>query len=445
MSFYDKYYQRMPDGTLKQVNPYNGTEVWCVEERKRGPIFNGVTENPLPLSHKSPEDYCDFCCSKYELCTPEKARIIREPDPGGEWRKYYRMDPEKIKECSADFRRVGNLFEIVTYDYWSKNYHFKMNKTNRDWKEKYLNSSKGYIHAMKMLELKSKRIESDFDSMPEYEKIEKLNPFFGGSHDLIIGKRHYKDGARFSNELCSSGELTVEEHFQYILFTAESLRDIYDQNPFIRYISVFQNWLRPAGASFDHLHKQLVGLDEWGVQMEREMAELVKNPNLYNEFSINFGIYHSMIIAENDHAIAVSEIGHRFPTVVVYSKSPTSRPFEQTSEEIKGMSDLVHSIHSVITSQTTCNEEWYYAPFDSVYSLPWHICIKLRIHTPAGFEGNTKIYINPIQPQKLAAEISKLLEKKREEGLICPDIRIGREVKKEPNVLNYYKNKLKRL
>ena len=179
--------------------------------------------------------------------------------------------------------------------------------------------------------------------------------------------------------------------------------------------------------------------------MEREMAELIRNPNLYNEFSINFGIYHSMILAENDDAIAVTEIGHRFPTVVVYSKSETSRPFEQTREEIKGMSDLVHAVHCVTTSQTTCNEEWYYAPFDSVYNIPWRICIKLRIHTPAGFEGNTEIYINPVHPRKLASELAKLLEIKRDEGLICPDIRIGREVKREPNVLKYYKNKLKRL
>jgi galactose-1-phosphate uridylyltransferase len=320
-----------------------------------------------------------------------------------------------------------------------------MNKANRDWKDKYLNSPKGYNHAMKMLELKLKRIGLDINSISEDEKIEKLNPFFGGSHNLIIGRRHYRDGAKFSHELCSSGELTSEEHFQYILLTVESLKDIFEQNNFIRYIIVFQNWLKPAGASFDHLHKQLVGLDEWGVQMEREMAELVRNPNLYNEFSINFGIYHSMLIAENDYAIAVSEFGHQFPTVAVYSKSEIVRPFDQTGEQIRGMSDLVHAIHSVISSQTTCNEEWYYSPFDSVYSMPWRICIKLRIYTPAGFEGNTQIYINPVHPQKLAGEISRMLEKKRDEGLICPDIRIGREVKREPNVLKYYKNKLKRL
>jgi galactose-1-phosphate uridylyltransferase len=221
--------------------------------------------------------------------------------------------------------------------------------------------------------------------------------------------------------------------------------DIFEQNPFIRYISVFQNWLQPAGASFDHLHKQLVGLDEWGVLMEREIAELIKNPNLYNEFSINFGIQHSLIIAENDYAIAVSEIGHLFPTIVVYSKSEISRPFEQSDEEIKGMSNLVHSIHSVISSQTTCNEEWYFTPFDSNYSIPWHISLKLRIHTPAGFEGNTQIYINPVSPRMLASEMIRQLEKKRNDGEICPDIRIGKEVKRETNVLKYYKSRTGKL
>ncbi len=442
MSIYDKYYYKMPDGTLKQINPYNGTEVWCVEERKRGPLINNVPENPVPIQRSSPENYCDFCSVNYHLCTPEKARIFK--DEKGNWQKIYQIAPEEMNKTYADFRRLGNLFEIVTYDYWTKNYHYKMTKENKDWKDRYLHSSIGLEHALFMLEYKFNKINIDFNSYSLEEKLEKLNPFFGGCHDIIIGRRHYKEGALYSHELCSSGELSEDEHFQYILFTVESIRDIYEQNPFIRYISVFQNWLRPAGASFDHLHKQLVSLDEWGVQMEREIAEFVKNPNLYNEFSINFGLYHSLCIAENDYAVAVAEIGHRFPTIVIYSKSDKSRPFDQNIDEIRGMSNLVHAVHSVITSQTTCNEEWYYAPIDTVYNLPWHICIKLRIHTPAGFEGNTKIYINPIHPQKLAADMIHLLEKKRAEDLICKSIRIGKEIRKEPNVLKYYKSNLKR-
>lgn len=437
MPHYETYYHKMPDGTIKQVNPYNGTEVWCVEERNRGPAINRPPQTPEPLDRHSPEDYCHFCSSQYRFCTPEKARVTFGKD--GVWNKTYRIVPEEMDLQCADFRRVGNLFEIVTYEYWVKNYHYKMNKANLDWKAKYLASKTGYDHVMNVLKLKMERIGLDFEKMSEKERLDRSNSFFGGSHELILGGKHYTRGAKFMHELCSSGELNEEEHYQYIKFTIESILDIYEQNPYIKYVSVFQNWLRPAGASFDHLHKQMVGLDEWGVHNEREIAELQKNPNLYNDFSINFALYHSLFVAENEHAIALAEIGHRFPTIAIYSKSEKSRPFEQTPEETRGMSDILHAVHTVITSQTTCNEEWYYAPFDSICNSPWHISVKLRVHTPAGFEGNTKIYINPISPQKLAVEIAKSLKEKRAKGLINKNIRIGDEVKKRPNILNYIK------
>lgn len=437
MPNYETYFHKMPDGTVKQVNPYNGTEVWFVEERNRGPVINRPPKGPEPIDKHDPEDYCHFCGSQYFFCTPEKARVTLGKD--GNWKKQYRLAPEEINECCADFRRIGNLFEIVTYEYWAKNYRYKMNKINQEWKTRYLSSKAGFEHVMNVLRLKMSRIGIDFDKMPEKERLERANAFFGGSHELILGKRHYATGAKYKHELCSSGELNEEEHYQYIRFTIDGILDIYGQNPYIKYVSVFQNWLRPAGASFDHLHKQMVGLDEWGVHNEREIAELKKNPNLYNDFSINFALYHSLFVAENDHAIALAEIGHRFPTIAIYSKSEKGRPFEQSPEEIRGMSDILHAVHAVITSQTTCNEEWYYAPFDSFSNSPWHISVKLRVHTPAGFEGNTKIYINPVSPQKLTQEIVKGLKDKRSRGIINKNIRIGDEVKKRPNVLNYIK------
>ena len=36
----NRYYTIMPDGTVKQVNPFTGTEVWAVAGRKSRPITN---------------------------------------------------------------------------------------------------------------------------------------------------------------------------------------------------------------------------------------------------------------------------------------------------------------------------------------------------------------------------------------------------------------------
>ena len=441
MSFYHRYYHKMPDGTIKQVNPFTTTEVWCVEERGRKPVINNHPTEPVAIEKKTPESYCHFCEDQYINTPPEKARIVKTAD--GKCEKIYHISGDDLNTTTAEFRRVGNLFEIVTYDYWRKNYKYIISKTNKTWMDNYLGSPKGFEHIVNILGLKMKMMGLDFGSMSIEEKIDRSAAFFGGCHELLIGRKHYTKNAQFMHDLVSSGELTEDEHYQYIKLGVDSLLDLSESNPFIRYISVFQNWLKPAGASFDHLHKQMVGLDEWGVQADREIGELHKRPNIYNEMAINLALYHSLLIAENDFAVAFAEIGHRYPTVAIYSKSERSRPFDHQDEEIRGMSDMIHAIHSALTNQTPCNEEWYYAPFDCVYPVPWHIMIKLRLVNPAGFEGNTKIYINPVSPERLKHDVVEALIKRREEGLINKNIHIGEEVQLKPNPLHYYKGTIK--
>jgi galactose-1-phosphate uridylyltransferase len=58
------------------------------------------------------------------------------------------------------------------------------------------------------------------------------------------------------------------------------MEDIFENNRYVRYIAIFQNWRKEAGASFDHLHKQLVALDEWGVSLQRELDMANKTQHL---------------------------------------------------------------------------------------------------------------------------------------------------------------------
>lgn len=438
MKDYDRFYHKMPDGTIKQVNPFSDTEVWCVEERRKGPVINLSIKEKINLEKREPEDYCDFCEKNFLYCTPEKLRYFMNED---KWDKIYYPSYEIISKNSPEFKTVGNLFEIVTYDYWRKNYNYLPPKEIVEWKENYLSKKEGYFHCENMLRIKLGKLGINIDELSEKEKTKRMEPFFYGCHDLIIARRHYVKNAKYTYELASSGELGEENHFNFMLITIESITRLLKQNPFIKYISVFQNWLKPAGASFDHLHRQLVALDEWGVQLEKEIEKLHQNINLYNDFAINFSIDEGLLIAENDFAIAVPEIGSNYPTISIYSKSKNCRPFEHSFEEIKGISDLVYSIHKVLTNRTTCNEEWYYSPFDSCSPSPWRVSIKLRIVNPAGFEGNTRIYINPISPLNLKEEICEALHEARNKGEISPKIRIGDEVSKTYNVLLYSKNK----
>jgi len=430
-------YFTMPDGTLKHINPLTGTEVWTVPARAHRPLYNRTLKPPSPLVKTGKENYCDFCESEYFRTPPEKARLTQTSD--GQYQKIERLNPDLIEASHALFRRVANLFEIVTIDYWVKNHGFLLSPSQIQWKHNYLGNSRGLDHISQIINTKLKllgKTSEEISRLSIEDKTKLADAFFGGAHELVIAGRHFRAGAEWDNELLSSGELTPEEHFRFMRFTIDAMMDIHNNNRYVRYVTIFQNWLQPAGASFDHLHKQLVGLDEWGTSIQSELDIVRENPNIYNESIINFSSYHNLVFAENDFAIALSEIGHRFPTLAIYSKSRNARPEDHSEEALRGFSDLVHACHAAMGSQIPCNEEWYYSPRDAVTVMPWHLLIKWRTINPAGFEGGTKIYINPMSPIHLRDQVVPKLYELRDQGKIR-NIRIAMECELKPNPLLY--------
>ena len=431
------YYTVMPDGTVKQLNPFTGTEVWSVGGRKSKPIANAIHARSSPLESHDPEDYCSFCQARYFEVAPEKSRLVHR-DSG--WQQIEKLAPDKYQESAADFRRVGNMFEIVTLDYWRKNYSYKLPPELVKWRENYLSNPVGLKHITDIVHYKLKqegKTENQIDKVPVADKLAMADAFFAGGHEQIIARRHYKPEAKSTADLYSSGEMTEDEHFQYFKMTIDAMRDITLSNRYVRYVSVYQNWLPPAGASFDHLHKQLVAVDEWGASISNQIKMLRDDPNVYNDLAANFAAHHNLVFAENDYAIALVGIGHRYPTIEIFSRSESGRPHEHTDGEIRGVSDLVHAIHAVMGSQISCNEEWYYTPVDAVYTMPWHVLIKWRVNVPAGFEGGTGIFINPMTPIELRDVLVPRMYSLRDEGKIVW-LRIAEECRVDPNPLNYH-------
>lgn len=433
-SSFDKYIIVMRDGTIKQTNPLTGQKSWSVPGRSNRPVSNQHRIQVQPLVEQKPENYCNFCEANYLNTPPEKERTVLK---GSEYNYLKTIDPEKLSQSTAVFRRVPNLYAIVTYDYWVKNYRYEMSKENSEWKERYLASQTGWDHIKHMLSLKA---DIDLDNHLENKDwIRRQSEiFFGSCHHLIIAQRHFVKGAKTTAELASSGTLTPEEHGEFFKACLHGIADIYNSNRYIRYVSVFQNWLAPAGATFDHLHKQIIGLDEWGVEIEKEVQAIQREPHVYNMLVVNYAQNTNRIIAENPFAIAMVDIGHLYPTLAIYSKSKHTSPLEHSEEEVRGMSDMVHAIHQAIGYGISCNEEWYHQPKDCLYDIPWHILIKLRLNTLAGLEGGTRLHINPVTPFELRDRLVNNLLDLRKENKI-QNIDIGLESPCEANCLLYYK------
>lgn len=429
----------MADGTIKQINPFSGTQVWTVPGRGNRPLSK-VSKDPQPLGPEAHTMTCAFCSGRPLDTPPEKSRIVRDDTQSDGWRIDNNLLPHDMEHTVAEFRRVPNLFEIVPYSYWVQNYGYLVNQNTIEHKLRYMADDAGARHVNRIIDTRLQASGRDPNSANPEEREMLAMSYFAGGHDVILARRHYLDGATDDTQLASSGTLTVEEHYALTKLTVETIRDLYAQNRYVPYVAAFQNWLSPAGASFEHLHKQVVAIDERGVQSELEIEKLRRNPNIYNEYAVDFAGYHNLIIAENEHAIMIAGIGHRYPTLGIYSKSEHSEPWLHSPEEIRGMSDMVHAAHAATGPDVACNEEWHHKPIDLDQPMPWRINLKWRVSNVAGFEGVTKIYINTLSPSDIRDRVVTSLYRLRDEGKVAGNLRIAMECTTQRNQLKYNPN-----
>ncbi|MDK7185899.1 MAG: DUF4921 family protein [Winkia sp. UMB750A] len=422
----------MQDGTVKQKNMLTGTEVWTVPGRGHRPLAV-PQQDPKPLDPAKEGAHCAFCSRRYFETPPEKDRIVLRD---GKWLKQVGVSAEELEDEVAQFRRIPNLFEIVSANYWALNHGHQPSAQERERMARYLSSSVGYDHVMRVLKARLRAYgvpEKKIESQRDEELMPQAMGFFTGGHDVIVARRHFVDGATNDSQLASSGTLTPDEHAAYTQFTCDSMGDLYGLDPAVRYVAAFQNWRKPAGASFDHLHKQLVAIDERPVQIEAEMDRLRRSPHIYDEI-LSVGASRDLILAQNDYAVALSGIGHRFPTVAVWALGDPVNPWEASPEQVRGVSDILHAVHAATGPDVPCNEEWYHRPASVASPLRWRILVKWRISTLAGFEGGTRIYLNTIDPWGVRDRVLGKLYDLREKGLIAP-MRLGKECKVDPSLL----------
>ena len=119
---------RMADGTVKQISPFTGTEVWTVPGRGNRPISHPVAE-VHPLTAQERTSACAFCPDRYLDTPPEKSRVVRR-DSGG-FEQLDSLPASRLFDTVAEFRRVPNLFEILSYHYWHANHGYEVRWLDR--------------------------------------------------------------------------------------------------------------------------------------------------------------------------------------------------------------------------------------------------------------------------------------------------------------------------
>lgn len=468
------YLRRLCDGTVKQLSPFTGTEVWTVPGRANRPLRLPQVE-VRPLTPHMHTHTCAFCSGRYLETPPEYARIVRfssvkdddaasadagarttgsgnagsaaagartkasganarlgaDAGAGDTWHTFFGLLPEYLDQSVAEFRRIPNLFEILPFNYWQANYGFELPERCRDRLENYLADAAGYEHLRAIVSAKLRASgagDAEIADLNLSDIRRHSAGFFGGSHDVLVARRHWRDDAVDTTGLAGSATLSVTEHRVWTQWAVNAMHAQYLQNKHVKYVAVFQNWLRPAGASFDHLHKQVVGVDSLGASLQAEIARVNANGNIYRAF-VDWAYRAGLVVAANDGAVALAGVGHRYPSLEVYSTGPVSEPWLMEPEQVDAVSDLAHALHQATGTQVPLNEEWHYRAPGVAKEMPWRVVLKWRVSTLAGFEGATKIYLNTIDPRSLRERVVRELQQLRtsQAGTLAPGIRIGNE------------------
>lgn len=415
---------RLPDGTLRHVSPLTGTEVWSVPRRAHRPRRGVAAADGArrPLDPALDGRHCAFCVERRLETPPEKARLL----PSGEVLRD--VPAAALQATDAELRRFGNLFEILSADHWRSAHGWTVPDAVRARAAAYVADPLGREHVLAILRRRAASEGADDDAwgrLPEEVRLERAVDLFAGTHDVVVARRHHVDGARFADELAGAGTMTPDEHHRFVAFTVDAVRSLYAEQPHARYVVAFQNWLRPAGASFDHLHKQVIAIDEPGPRLATVLGRLRRDPDVVRRLVLAHAEENGLVVARTEHAVALAGVGHTYPALEVWSLDDR-QPWEHDAEQVRAMSDLLHALHAATGVAMPSNEEWHHRPPDARERLPWHVVLKWRDATAAGFEGATGIHVTTVDPHVLRADAITRLRALRATGAVA-DVRLGDE------------------
>ena len=298
--------EQLPDGTVRQQSPLTGTVVWTVPGRSNRPIPSALPA-PRPLPAAGRDATCAFCSGRYLDTPPERSRLVLDPAVGGPepWRILRDLPAEHLTRHRRGLPAVPEPLRDPAVRVLARQPRVR-DPGPGGGSRPGLPRHPGRAGARA-------GDHADPDARQRARPGARSPPSPGPSS---WSTRHRCSPARttssppagtsstaatMDDELASSGDLTPLEHHAFVTLTVEALADMNRANPFARYVAAFQNWLRPAGASFDHLHKQLVAIDEYGPLMTRVLGMLRDEPDLFNTAVGDPAARDRLVIAENEH------------------------------------------------------------------------------------------------------------------------------------------------
>ncbi|MFC1855813.1 galactose-1-phosphate uridylyltransferase [Thermodesulfobacteriota bacterium] len=225
-----------------------------------------------------------------------------------------------------------------------------------------------------------------------------------GAHEVVIE----------STDHSKSIALYDEKSVQNVVWSYCDRYKALREDSRLKYISIFRNHGKVAGASLAHPHSQIVATPiipqkVWqkvtGVAQYLEYREKCA----YCDIIKNELAEKKRLISENGNFIAISPFASRSPfeTWILPKKHKSCFAYMNRFE----VNDFAAILKETMLRLHTCLEDPPYnytmvtAPCetDKLDNFHWHLEVVPRLTTPAGFELGTSIYIN-VTPPEIAAK-----------------------------------------
>jgi UDPglucose--hexose-1-phosphate uridylyltransferase len=242
--------------------------------------------------------------------------------------------------------------------------------------------------------------------------VAKQGPFFVipgvGHHDLIVTRDHNKNFPKLPLEEARLVMETFRRRYKMLM-----------EDSYVAYISIFHNWGLNAGASIYHPHYQIITMPIIPPIIQHSLTGSAKYYRDNNRCVYCTAIkweksQKKRVIYENDEAIAFAPfVSHNPFEIKVFPKKHISF-FEDTSPEVLGsVTEALHRSLKKIEKKLKYPDYNFFlntAPTvgkDKNTHYHWHIEIKPKIQIEGGFELDTGIEINVVDPDTAAEFLRK--------------------------------------
>ncbi len=248
--------------------------------------------------------------------------------------------------------------------------------------------------------------------IPSGSLNEKVNGFYRtmngvGHHEVVVFRDHQKSLALFS----------VEEMEEVITSYQERYLDLMNK-PFTKYVSIFHNHDREAGASIFHPHSQIMATPVIDPDMNRALYNSEKY-FVQNKKCIYCGMNEyerakkERIVFENTEFLAICPFASKSAFEMIITPKKHMPYFERINEEEKLY--LAKAVKECLSRMDKALND---PPFNFYFHTSpvsggnydfyhWHLTILPKTATWAGFELSTGIEISTIEPEKAAEYLRK--------------------------------------